>query len=85
MYRQRQWYFMNKDRILEIFAKNVEKYRKQKGLSIEELAILTGIRYKYLCKIESAIVKRLTTNHLFLIAKALEIESHKFVLEDSGV
>ena len=73
---------MNKNGILQIFAKNVEKYRSQKGLSVEKLAVLTGIRYKYLCKIENAMAKRLTTNHLFLIAEALDIEPYKFFLEE---
>lgn len=73
---------MNENDIYRIFAKNVQKYREQKGVSIEELTILSGINHKYLCRIESATAKRLTTKHLFQIAQALEIEPYKFVLED---
>ena len=56
-------------------GQNIAKYRKQKGLSQEELANGVGISYSYIIQIEAPnVVKKMTLEVLFDIAEYLEID-----------
>ena len=53
----------------------IAKYRKQKGLSQEELANEVGISYSYIIQIEAPnVVKKMSLEVLFDIAYCLEID-----------
>ena len=59
----------------KIIGQNIAKYRKQKGLSQEELANGVGISYSYIIQIEAPnVVKKMSLEVLFDIAKYLEID-----------
>lgn len=56
-------------------GKKISFYRKKKGLSQEELANQVGISYSYIIQIEAPnVVKKMSLEVLFDIAKALEID-----------
>ena len=56
-------------------GQNIAKYRKQKGLSQEELANGVGISYSYSIQIEAPnVVKKMSLEVLFDIAEYLEID-----------
>lgn len=56
-------------------GQNIAKYRKQKGLSQEELANGVGISYSYIIQIEAPnVVKKMSLEVLFDIAEYLEID-----------
>ena len=59
----------------KIIGQNIAKYRKEKGLSQEELANGVGISYSYIIQIEAPnVVKKMSLEVLFDIAKYLEID-----------
>lgn len=54
---------------------NVSKYRKNSGLSQEELANKVGISYSYMTQIEAPnVVKKMSLEVLFDIAEILKID-----------
>lgn len=56
-------------------GKRISFYRKKKSLSQEELANKVGISYSYIIQIEAPnVVKKMSLEVLFDIAKALEID-----------
>ena len=56
-------------------GQNIAKYRKQKGLSQEELANGVGISYSYIIQIEAPnVIKKMSLEVLFDIAEYLEID-----------
>ena len=56
-------------------GQNISKYRKQKGLSQEELANGVGISYSYITQIEApSVVKKMSLEVLFDIADYLKID-----------
>lgn len=62
------------DRYKEI-GKNIAKFRKQKGLSQEELANGVGISYSYIIQMEAPnVVKKMSLEVLFDISDYLEID-----------
>ena len=62
------------DRYKEIGIK-ISKYRKEKNLTQEELAIKVGISYSYLTQIEAPnLVKKMSLEVLFDIADTLNID-----------
>lgn len=62
------------DRYKDIGIK-ISKYRKEKNLTQEELAIKVGISYSYLTQIEAPnLVKKMSLEVLFDIADALNID-----------
>lgn len=64
----------HKERYKKIGQK-IAKYRKQKGLSQEELANNVGISYSYIIQIEAPnVVKKMSLEVLFDIADFLEID-----------
>ena len=55
-------------------GQNIAKYRKEKGLSQEELANEVGISYSYIIQIEAPnVVKKMSLEVLFDIADFLKI------------
>ena len=62
------------DRYKDIGIK-IGKYRKEKNITQEELAIKVGISYSYLTQIEAPnLVKKMSLEVLFDIADALNID-----------
>jgi transcriptional regulator with XRE-family HTH domain len=59
--------------ILKIFGVNVQKCRKEKRISQEKLAELTGVHRTYVGMIERA-EKNITLRNMEKIAKALNVE-----------
>lgn len=56
-------------------GKRIAKYRKQNGLSQEELANEVGISYSYITQIEAPnVIKKMSLEVLFDIADVLEID-----------
>lgn len=69
-----QHYYYTKDMSKnENLAKNVEKLRKQKGLSQERLARLADVANNTIIKIESRENKNPTLETLRKVAKALDV------------
>ena len=54
-------------------AKNIKKYRKEKGLSQDKLSRLADVSHATIIKIESGGIQSPTINTVQKIAKALEI------------
>ena len=67
---------MNKEPILLLFGKNVQKCRISQGLSQEKLAELAGVHRTYIGMIERA-EKNITLCNIEKIAKALLTSSLK--------
>jgi len=59
--------------ILELFAKNVQKYRKERQISQEKLAEFAGVHRTYIGMIERA-EKNITLRNMEKIAHALNVE-----------
>lgn len=64
---------MSNESILVLFGKNVQKYRKKRNLSQEELAELANLHRTYIGMIERA-EKNITLCNIEKIAKALNIK-----------
>lgn len=59
----------------KIIGQNIAKYRKEKGLSQEELANGVGISYSYIIQIEAPnVIKKMSLEVLFDIAEYLKID-----------
>ena len=71
---------MEKEPILLMFGKNVQKIRKNRHLSQEQLAELAGVHRTYIGMIERA-EKNITLCNIEKIAKALNISISKLLEE----
>ncbi len=69
---------MSSNSILEIFGRNVQKYRKERHLSQEKLAEYAGLHRTYIGMIERA-EKNITLINIEKIAKALNISLTKLL------
>lgn len=58
---------------ISIIAKNIRKYRKQRGLSQDKLSRLADISHATIIKIESGGIQSPTIDTIQKIAKALNI------------
>lgn len=67
--------------IIKNLGSNVQKIRQSKNISIKELSEKTGIREKYLKKIEKGEAMGITTSKIFLIADALSVRVSLLVKE----
>ena len=69
---------LNEDELKQDFillGKQIRKLRKERNLTLNDLSLKTGIRIKYLQKIENGLVSGILINkHLLKIAIALEIK-----------
>lgn len=63
---------MSSENILELFGNNVQKVRKERRISQEQLADLAGVHRTYIGMIERA-EKNITLRNIERIAKALNI------------
>lgn len=70
---------MNKEPILLLFGRNVQKYRKVREISQEKLAELAGVHRTYIGMIERA-EKNITLCNMDKIAKALNVELTKLLI-----
>lgn len=68
-------------RLIKILGKNIQKIRISKNISIKEMSEKTGIREKYLKKIEKGEAIGITTSKIFLIANALSVKVSLLVKE----
>jgi transcriptional regulator with XRE-family HTH domain len=64
---------MSSENVLEIFGRNVQKIRKEKQISQEKLAEISGVHRTYVGMIERA-EKNITLRNMEKIAKALGVE-----------
>lgn len=69
---------VSKHKILNIFGDNVRKYRKQLGISQEELADKAGLHRTYIGMIERA-EKNITLVNLERVANALDIDLENLI------
>jgi len=58
---------------ITIIAKNIKKYRKEKGLSQDKIARLADVAHATIIKIESGGIQNPTIDTAQKIAKALDI------------
>lgn len=65
--------------IYKVVGKNIQKYRKQKGLTGEELANLCNLSYGYIKNLESKrVYATISIETLKLIADKLEVNIGNF-------
>lgn len=64
---------MNSENILRVFGSNVQKIRKQQGISQEKLAEIAKLHRTYIGMIERA-EKNITLRNIEKIANALNVE-----------
>jgi len=62
-------------------GKQIQKYRKEKGLTQDELARKADLPYTTLAKIESGMVKNPTIMTLVKIAKILKVKIDDLIIE----
>ena len=60
-------------------GENIKKYRAKLGLSQEELAKKSGVKYTTLTKIESNVIKKPSVIVMAQIAKALGVSIEKLI------
>lgn len=63
-------------KVFNVLEQNIKTAREEKGMTIIDIAKKTGIRVVYLKKIEEGSARKWNVDHLFRIAKALEIPPH---------
>ena len=67
--------------IIEVFGKNVRKYRTQLGVSQEKFAEMCGLHRTYISDIER-FQRSISLENVQIIADALGIETYKLFIED---
>lgn len=70
---------MNKEKLLKIFGSNIKKFRKERKISIKELAELTGFSEAYLKRIEEGKAYGIKTSSIFVFAKAFNLKPQEIV------
>ena len=68
--------------ILEVFGKNLRKYRTNLGLSQEKFAEMCDLHRTYISDIERG-QRSISLGNVQKIADALKIEPHKLLIEES--
>lgn len=72
-----------RDDIISVVASNVRKYRIEKGITQEQLAVDIGMSYDYLRRFESEHGREgLSLSRLYKISVVLDISMDKFFEED---
>lgn len=64
----------------KLFAKQVKRYRKNKGWRLEDLREATGLSYNYLSTVENARAN-ITIDNADAIAKALGVPLFVFLID----
>ncbi len=72
---------MSSETILEVFGRNVQRYRKARLISQEKLAELVGVHRTYVGMIERA-EKNITLRNMEKIARALGVEIKDLLLNE---
>jgi len=67
------------DDIKDIFAYNVKKYRKERGISQEELAYLCDLHRTYISLVERR-KRSISLDNIARIAKGLNVSFHELFL-----
>lgn len=70
----------NKEKILIRFAAHLTRLRKEKGLSIRQLAAVSGLEYSQIQRIEKGKVNFAFTT-LVALAQGLELDLHELLAE----
>lgn len=66
--------------IVRVFAKNLKKYRTEKGVSQEKFAEMCGMHRTYISAIECC-RRSISLENVQRIADALEIDTYKMFVE----
>lgn len=69
--------------IVKVFGSNLKKYRSLMGLSQEKFAEKCGLHRTYISAIE-CYKRSISLENIQRIADALEIESYKLLIDESG-
>lgn len=69
--------------IIKVFGTNVRNYRKEKNISQEKLAEISGLHRTYISDIE-CFRRSISLDNIQKIAEALEIKTYKLFLEQNG-
>lgn len=76
--------FVFKDNIKEIIAKNIRKYRIEKGYTQEQLAVYTNRSFEFIRRIETDYGKRgFSVETLYRISVVLEKDMNHFFEENN--
>ncbi len=67
--------------IIKVFGTNVRNYRKEKNISQERLAELSGLHRTYISDIE-CFRRSISLDNIQKIADALEIKTYKLFVEE---
>ena len=67
--------------IIKVFGTNVRNYRKEKNISQEKLAELSGLHRTYISDIE-CFRRSISLDNIQKIADALEIKTYKLFVEE---
>lgn len=70
----------NKEKILTQFATHLTRLRKEKGLSIHQLAAISGLEYSQIQRIEKGKVN-FAFSTLVMLAQGLEMELDEMLSE----
>lgn len=74
--------FKFNDKIVEVIAKNVRKYRKIAGITQEQLAVDIDMSYDYLRRFESQLDREgISLMSLYKISVVLDVTMDKFFEE----
>lgn len=74
--------FIFRDNVIELVAKNVRKYRKQVGITQEQLALDIGVSNDFLRRFETTLGKEgMSLNTLYKISVVLNTSMDKFFTE----
>lgn len=69
--------------IIKVFGTNVRNYRKEKNISQEKLAELSGLHRTYISDIE-CFRRSISLDNIQKIADALEIKTYKLFMEQNN-
>lgn len=69
--------------LLEVFSKNLKKYRMQKGLSQEKFAELSGFHRTYISLIERG-KRNITIDNIERVADALGIDAYLLLINKNN-
>ena len=68
--------------IIEVVAKNVRKYRKLVGITLDQLALVIGVSNDFLRRFETTLGKEgMSLNTLYKISVVLDVSMEKFFEE----
>ena len=70
---------LTEEKIFKKFGENIQEFREERSMTIDELSTITGIRAQYLKRIELGTAKRLSVDHVFIFAKAFNLKPHEIV------